>query len=168
MVRRNGVTLPRRRVSVQVLRTTRQRMRTFAGAGRPRSNLYCGTVSTSSPTGWTRNTSPKGTITGIISKRKRKLGVTTTVFRGTTTSRRRRRRQRREATVTRSTNHTVTPISIKRAATKNATTGTAIPKSLAVENSIGTNSPPWNRKDTTRSWTLTPRYSSSTITRSLI
>lgn len=144
-------------------------MRTFAGAGRPRSNLYCGTVSTSSPTGWTRNTSPKGTITGIINKRKRRLEVTTRVVRGTTTSRQRRRRHRREAIVTRSTNPTVTPISVKRAATKNATTGTAIPTSPAVVNSIGTNSPPWNRKDTTQSWTLTPHYSSSTITtRSLI
>lgn len=88
------------------------------------------------------------------------------VVRGTT-SRRQRRRHLREAIVTRTINHTV--ISIKRAAIKNTTTGTAIPKSPVVVNSIGTISPPWNRKDTTQSWTLTPHHSSSTITiRSLI
>lgn len=147
---------------------TKQKMRTFAGAGRPRSRLSCDTVSTLSPTAWTRSTSPRGTTTGINKHRKRRLAVTVRVARGTT-NRRRRRCHRHEAIVTRSINHTA--INIKRVTIKNATTRTpTIPKSPVVVNSIGTTSSPWNQKDAIiQSWTLTPHHrSSSSTTRGLI
>lgn len=145
---------------------TKRKMRTFAGAGRPRSRLSSDTVSALSLTAWTRSTSSKGTTTGINKHRKRRLAVTVRVVRGTT-NRWRRHCRHREAIVTRSANRTA--ISIRRVTIKNATTGTPrIPKSPVVVNSIGTTSSPWNRKDAIiQSWTLTPHHTSST-TRGLI